>query len=249
MGRQPFRKLKSDGTMEETGSSGGGDGEGLTLPNITRSGQNSATQSNYLPYMPSISTNSFGNNGPFYWANKQYFLPFYSGTGGELDKIIIVSGSVAWNEVDFASGGNGYQWSLFVADTDTGFPKSSIIDTYEFKPESTNSEVSFDVRDNGSRITLTANTWYWLGFLGGSSSNNGNLKFNCFRGNYVLPLQMPAGSNPAIFYYWDATQSSLKTSGFTINSNSNEFIAVQQNYVPRIFFTYLEDANNNNRWA
>lgn len=249
MGRQPFRQMKNDGTMEEAGSSGGGDGTGLILPNITKTGKNGGTQSKYLPIIPIQSTNSFVNYSTFYFANKQYFIPFYSGTGGDLDTIIIRSGDVVWNGTAFASGGNGYQWSLFSADSDTGFPESSIIDTYEFKPESTNSEVSFDVRDNGSRITLTANTWYWLGFLGGSSSNNGNLKFNCFRGNYVLPLQMPASSNPAIFYYWDATQSSLKTSGFTINSNSNEFIAVQQNYVPRIFFTYLEDSNNNNRWA
>lgn len=241
--------MKSDGTMEEAGSSGGGDGTGLTLPNITRTGANFSTQMNYLSYMPAISTNSFGNNGPFYWANKQHFLPFYSGTGGELDKIIIVSGSVAWDETDFASGGNSYQWSLFSADLDTGFPKRSIIDTYEFKPTSNYSNVSFDVRDGGSRITLTANTWYWIGFLGGSSSNGGNLNFNCFRSSNVLPNQMPASTNPVIMYYWDATQSSLKTTDFTINSSSNEFIGSQTAWIPRIYFTYLADTNNNNRWA
>ena len=250
MGRQVFRMGLANATRHEAGdSSGGGDGTGFKTPRITRSGQNSATQSNKIPFMPAISTNSFGNNTPFYFAQKQYFLPFFSDTGGELDKIHIQAGNTVWNELDFGSGGNGFQWSLFSADSDTGFPSASVIDTYKFEPTSTSSTNTFDVRASGSRITLTEDTWYWIGFLGSSTSNGGNLNFNCFRSREMIGLQLPGGTNTTGSYYWDATQTSLKTSGFTINSSSNEFVPSQTSWIPRIYFTYLADTSNNNRWT
>ena len=73
----------------------------------------------------------------FYFAQKQYFLPFFSDTGGELDKIHIQAGNTVWNELDFGSGGNGFQWSLFSADSDTDF--STSVKMHIVEPTSTSS--------------------------------------------------------------------------------------------------------------
>ena len=250
MGRQVFRMGLANATRHEAGAASGTDAVGLRPLHMTRAGSTSLTSNNDMLFMPSVGTNSFNNAAPFYFARKQYFIPFYSGTGGELDRIMINAGGDTHNGLEFASGNSdGYKWSLFSSDSNTGYPSAAIIDTYDFEPRNQYSQSQYDVRSSGSRVTLTADTWYWLGFLGGHGTNGENVNFNCIHSSKTQPIRIPASSNPSNMLYWYPSITTFKTGSFTINSGTNKFVPYQDNYYPRVYFEYLGDSSNSNRWA
>ena len=250
MGRQPFRQMKSDGTMKVAADAGGGGGGFDPTLGIKRSGYDSTTSRIDLHFIPTSGTNSFSRNEPFYHAKKQYFVPLWSGVGGTLDKIKLISGNdthngFLWNPSVGTS--NSFHVAVYSSNADEGWPESKLTAEYHFAPASTGGTNTWDVQDSaGDRISLSADTWYWVSFLGGSSTSGGNIDMATFNSYRVMSLQIPGNAAHANQCYWSPTVTSMASS-FTI-SGSNRFVANQTNNTPRIFFSYLPDSTTK-RWG
>ena len=100
-----------------------------------------------------------------------------------------------------------------------------------------------------STVTLAADTWYWIIFLGFSEVNGGNVVMRTFSSYRANAMQYWGNTgNYANMQYW-ATRISggaLPTS-FTISGSSAEWRVYQANDVPYLVMRFVTDGNG--EWA
>jgi hypothetical protein len=238
MGRQPFRQMKSDGTMEEAGaSSGGGGAKHLTYTRSGDSGGSAASTYHAMPALPASGTNSFSSTDPFYYAGVVHFVPLYSASGGTLDRLVVYAGAST-----ATAGEDDYQLAVYDS-ADNGHPTRLLSTPVTWTPASTFGSTQLIIydTDGSSKITLDANTWYYVAWLGANATNGGNVVMRTVSSTRVQPLQMVGAANYNNQIRWKPTVEDFPST-LTI-SGSNEFIYSQTNNVPYLTFKYVIDAN------
>tara|TARA_Y100000766_G_C18807396_1_gene556196 strand:- start:324 stop:1058 length:735 start_codon:yes stop_codon:yes gene_type:complete len=233
MGRQAFRRRKADGTIDD-GTGGGGTSATFSPIVFKNSGNSTATNSTFMPPQPTAGSNSFQANYVFYHARKIHMIPFYSGSGGTLNRIVLRATS------DLPTQGTD-EWSICLYEADAnGWPKTKLSSTYQWVPTSAwgNTMASIYATDGSSQITLTENTWYWLGYLNASTSSGGGVQMGAVSRTDIMPLQFAGTINFNNILYWNAGSQTSFPSDFTVSSSTNRWVSSQVNYLPRIAFDY-----------
>tara|TARA_R100001163_G_C5068450_1_gene208756 strand:- start:3393 stop:10982 length:7590 start_codon:yes stop_codon:yes gene_type:complete len=227
--------LKTDGSGTLSfGDAGGGGGATFNPLVFKNSGNSTATNGTFMPPQPTVGSNSFQANNPFYFAQKIHFIPLYSGSGGTLNRIVLR----ATNELP-TQGTDEWSIALYEADS-AGWPKTKLSSTYQWVPTSAwgNTLASIYATDGSSQITLTENTWYWLGYLNASTSNGGGVTMGAVSRSDVMALQYAGTINFNNHLYWNAGSQTSFPSDFTVSSSTNRWVSSQTNYLPRIAFDY-----------
>ena len=235
--------LKTDGSGTLTFGDAGG---GATFNPLVfkNSGNSTATSNTFLPTIPTVGTNSFNASNPFYWAQKIHMVPFYSGSGGTLNRIKLHATN------DLPTSGTD-EWSICLYEADAqGWPKTKISTPYQWVPTSAwaTTLATIYANDGSSQITLDANTWYWLGYLNASSTNGDGVTMGIVSAQRVMPLQFAGTINYNNHLYWNEGSQTSFPSTFTVSSATQRWQPSQTNDVPRIAFDYSIISGSSN-WA
>lgn len=207
------------------------------------SGHSTSTSNTFLPAMPMQGTNSFQANNPFYHAQKIYMIPLWSASGGTLNRIKLH----ATSDLPVADTDD---WKIAIYESgEDGFPKTLLTTPYQWTPTSAwgTTMVSIYATDGSSQITLDANKWYWLAYLGASSTNGDNVAIGVVGADRCTPLSYAGTINFNNTIYWNAASTSFPST-LTVNSSTNRFQASQLNYLPRVAYDYVVDGSTGN-WA
>ena len=233
-------KTNGSGTLS-FGDAGGG--ETYNPLRFTNGGHSTATSNTFLPTMPMTGTNSFNASQPFYFAQKIYMIPMWSASGGTLNRIKLH----ATNDLPVA-GQDDWKIAIYEAGDD-GWPETLLTTPYQWTPTSAwgTTLVSIYGTNGSSQITLDANKWYWLAYLGASSTNGDNVTFGVVSASKAVPLSFAGTINYNNVIYWNAASTSFPST-FTVSSSLNRWQPSQVNNLPRTAFDYVVDSGTGN-WA
>ena len=140
-------------------------------------------------------------------------------------------------------------WKIVIySANDEGWPETLMTTPYQWTPTSAwGATLASIYATNGtSQITLAPNTWYWIGYLGASSTNGGNVTMGAVGTASAMPLSYAGTVNFNNYIYWNASSQTSFPSTLTVNSGHNRFVSAQGNYLPRINFDYVVDSGT---WA
>tara|TARA_R110002020_G_scaffold180072_1_gene373968 strand:+ start:596 stop:1309 length:714 start_codon:yes stop_codon:yes gene_type:complete len=237
MGRQAFRRSKSDGTIDD------GTGGGSNFPlKFKRSGYTNGTSASFIPAVPTQASNSFQSDYMFWFARKQGFTPLYSGSGGTLNRFLFYAGNTA-----ATAGTDDWKVGLYSA-SDEGHPETLISTTMTWTAASAwgNTVISVYATDGSSRITLEPDTWYWVGWLGASTSNGGNADIRGLSASYGAAMQQSGTVNYNNHCYLNQSNRTTLVSSIDLFNGSVNLVHSQHNYTPYLVMEYVI---TNQKWA
>jgi len=200
MPRNPFRRQKTDGTLDD---GTGGDGVNALITS-SRPPSNSGTH--YLPLVPSMSTG--GGSNVSITSNQIWFFPAFSGCGGTLSYLTLRTGN------QNAASGQGCLIAIW--QTNNGWPYSRISNIAELQASGQYALNDLAMTDtSGNALVLTANTWYWIGIQRDGSAT-GTQQFH-------TPTPSAGGTQTQFHTngpYYRSTSFTLSTSNGTYKANS-----------------------------
>jgi len=215
MGRQAFRRTKSDGTIDD-GTGGGGDGINAV---ITTELPPSNSSFKYVPLVPGMGTG--GGTNMTVSGNYVYWIPIFSGSGGDLDKFAIRTG------FQNGSSGNGLMYAIWDSSS-SGWPNSRVSSIITLSaPGQYAVNESTITNTSGGTLTIDANTWYWFGVIRQGATGTQHLHTPSYSS---AGAQVQFHTNAAY-----ARHGSLRCSGSTGNyptSFSSSGISVQYDCAP-----------------